>query len=377
MNESPRHLGTGWISGTASCSLATIGLLAVLCFHFPSLLTIPDIRVYYPLPLIRGLMHLVLVTGFVLGFASVMLRQNKTLGLVGMGIVAVAALLGGSRVQIDGELRDDFYLGLDYALLILIVYSAIYIPLEKLFGRLEQSVFRYGWRLDATYFFISTILVQLTTYLTLKPAVVLFAWAQFPGVQEAIRSQPLWLQFLEIMVLADFVQYWVHRMFHQIPWLWKFHAVHHSAEVMDWMAGNRLHLVDLALTRSLIYIPAFILGFDELPMVAYIVFVSLHSVFIHSNLGFRFGWLRYVFATPQFHHWHHGAEPEAIDKNFAVHVPFLDLLFGTFFIPGERWPLHYGVHGEVVPKNFLSQFVYPFSRSKREASEPEPPISKP
>lgn len=55
-------------------------------------------------------------------------------------------------------------------------------------------------------------------------------------------------------------------------------------------------------------------------MVAYIVFVSLHSVFIHANLGFRFGWLRYVFATPQFHHWHHGAEPEAIDKNFAVHV---------------------------------------------------------
>ena len=74
----------------------------------------------------------------------------------------------------------------------------------------------------------------------------------------------MWLQFLEIMLLADLVQYWVHRMFHQIPWLWKFHAVHHSAEVMDWMAGNRLHLVDLALTRSLIYIPSFILGFDDL-----------------------------------------------------------------------------------------------------------------
>lgn len=176
-----------------------------------------------------------------------MLRQNKTLGLIGMGIVAVAALLGGSRIQIDGELKDDFYLGLDYALLILIVYSIIFIPLEKLFGRLDQSVFRFGWRLDATYFFISTMLVQLTTFLTLKPAVVLFGWAQFHGVQDAIRSQPLWLQFLKIMFLADLVQYWVHRMFHQIPWLWKFHVVHHSAEVMDWMAGNRLHLVDLAL----------------------------------------------------------------------------------------------------------------------------------
>jgi sterol desaturase/sphingolipid hydroxylase (fatty acid hydroxylase superfamily) len=364
MNDSPRHFGTGWISGTASVSLATLGLLTVLCFHFPSFFTIPDVRAYYPIPWIRGLLHLVLVAGFFLGLTSVVLRQNKWLGLIGMGIVAVAALLGGSRVQIDGELKDDFYLGLDYALLILMVYSIIFIPLEKLFGRLDQSVFRYGWRLDATYFFISTMLVQLTTYLTLKPAVVLFSWAQFPGVQEAIRSQPMWLQFLEIMLLADMVQYWVHRMFHQIPWLWKFHAVHHSAEVMDWMAGNRLHLVDLALTRSLIYIPSFVLGFDEYPMVAYIIFVSLHSVFIHSNLNFKFGWLRYVFATPQFHHWHHGAEPEAIDKNFAVHVPFLDYLFGTFFIPGERWPKDYGVHGEMVPKSFFAQFAYPFRKSK-------------
>lgn len=369
MNESPRHFGTGWISGTASVSLATIGLLAVLCFHFPSVLTIPDVRPYYPIPWIRGLLHLVLVTSFVLGFASVMLRQNKTLGLTGMAIVSVAALLGGSRVQLDGELKDDVYLGLDYALLILIVYSILFIPLEKLFGRLEQSVFRHGWRLDATYFFISTILVQLTTYLTIKPAVVLFSWAQFPDVQEAIRSQPMWLQFLEIMLLADIVQYWVHRMFHQIPWLWKFHAVHHSAEVMDWMAGNRLHLVDLALTRSLIYIPSFILGFDTLPMVAYIVFVSLHSVFIHSNLAFRFGWLRYVFATPQFHHWHHGAEPEAIDKNFAVHVPLLDLVFGTFFMPGDRWPRNYGVCGEAVPKSFFAQFVYPFKTTKQTPKE--------
>jgi len=67
----------------------------------------------------------------------------------------------------------------------------------------------------------------------------LFGWAQFPSAQEAIRWEPMWMQFLEIIILADLVQYWVYRMFHQIPWLWKFHAVHHSAEVMDWMAGKR------------------------------------------------------------------------------------------------------------------------------------------
>ncbi len=364
-----RAIGTGWISGTLSVSMAVVGLLTVVCFHFPSYFTIPDVRSYYPVPWIRGLLHVVLVTAFLLGLTSVMLRQNKVLGMLGMGIVAFAALIGGSRVELDTDLKEDYFLGLDYALLILIVYSLIFIPIEKLFGRLHQSVFRHGWRIDATYFFISTMLVQLTTYLTLKPAVVLFSWAQYPSVHSFIASQPYWLQFLEIMILADLVQYWVHRMFHKIPWLWKFHAVHHSAEVMDWMAGNRLHLVDLAVTRSLIYVPSFVLGFSDMPMYAYIVFVSLHSVFIHANVGIRFGWLRYLFATPQFHHWHHGADEEAIDKNFAVHLPVLDWLFGTFFIPGDRWPDRYGVQDNDVPQSFVRQFFYPFRGKTKRPTE--------
>lgn len=366
-----RGFGHGWISGTLSVVLALIGLGAVLCFHFPAHLTIPDARALYSVPVMRAILHVVLSTAFLCGFTSVMLRQNKTLGLIGMGVVLVSALLGGSQVPIDGDMKGDHYLGLDYVLLILILYSAIFVPLEKLFGRLEQDVFRKGWRVDLTYFFVSTLLVQLTTYLTLQPATVLFGWTTFPEVQSFVRSQPYWVQFLEIMVLADLVQYWVHRAFHEIPWLWKFHAVHHSAEVMDWMAGNRLHLVDLAATRSLVYVPSFVLGFADAPMVAYIVFVSLHSVFIHSNLRFKFGPFRWVFATPQFHHWHHTAEAEGVDKNYAVHLPFYDLLFGTFHLPGARWPTLYGVRNSDVPESYLAQWIYPFQRGQKNADSPE------
>lgn len=361
----PKHFGSGWISGTLSIVLASIGFLAVLCFHFPSLLTIPDARSYYPVPVVRAVLHFVLVGGFLLGLVSVTLRQNKVLGSVGMGIVLVAALLGGSRVEIDGELKDDYYLGLDYALLLLIVYSFIFIPMEKLFGRLHQEVFRKGWHVDLTYFFVSSLFVQVTTYLTLRPATALFSWAISADLQKWVSAQPYFLQFLAIALLADIVQYWVHRSFHEISWLWKFHAVHHSAEVMDWMAGNRLHVVELALTRSLIYIPSFIMGFADGPMYAYIVFVALYSVFIHANLGFNFGPLRYVFATPQFHHWHHGAEPEAIDKNFAIHFPVLDLIFGTFHLPENRWPKIYGVHHNDVPEGYFAQWLYPFQRKRK------------
>lgn len=360
----PTRFGTGWISGTISVVLALVGLFAVLCFHFPSYLTIPEAREYYPLPAVRGALHLVLVAAFLLGFTSVMLRQNKTLGLIGMAVVLVAALLGGSRVEITEELKDDYYLGLDYALLILILYSIIFIPLEKLCGRLEQDVFRKGWRIDLAYFFITTLLVQITTYLTLQPAFALFTWAVNPHVQAWVRSQPYLVQFFEIALLADIVQYWIHRMFHQIPWLWKFHAVHHSAQVMDWMAGNRIHIVELAITRSLIYVPSYILGFSDAALYSYILFVALYSVFIHANLRFDFGRLGYVVTTPQFHHWHHGMEREAIDKNFAVHFPLLDILFGTFYLPLGRWPASYGVQSNDVPESYFAQWVYPFRRRK-------------
>ena len=368
---SPRHVGSGWITGTLSVVLAAVGLFSVLCFRYPSLLTLPEAREFYPLTVVRALLHVILVSAFLCGFVSVMLRNSKTLGLIGMGLVVVAAFLGGSRVQVGEHVDSPVYFGLDYVLIILILYSIIFIPLEKLFGRLQQQVFRYGWRVDLAYFFISTLLVQLTTYLTLRPAVGLFTWAIHPDVQSWISSQPYIIQFLEIMFLADLVQYWVHRAFHEVPWLWKFHAVHHSAKVMDWMAGNRIHIVELALTRSLIYIPAFVLGFSQGAMLAYIVFVAVHAVFIHANLGFKFGRWSQIFVTPRFHHWHHGKEAEAININYAIHFPVLDMLFGTYHLPDERWPKEYGVKNDDVPESYLKQWIYPFIPSqKKQPDEP-------
>ncbi len=131
---------------------------------------------------------------------------------------------------------------------------------------------------------------------------------------------------------------------------------------MDWLAGSRLHLVDVAATRGLTYVPIYVLGFSETALVAYVAFVSIQATFIHANVRFNFGPLRWVMATPQFHHWHHGAEPEAVDKNFAVHLPLLDRLFGTCHLPGDRWPASYGLAGgKPVPPGYVRQFVDPFT----------------
>jgi len=357
----PTHFGSGWISGTWSIALGVIGLGSVLCFHHPSLLTMPELRDLYPLLYVRALLHVVLVSAFLLGVVSVWLRRRKWMGLTGIGLTLVATLLGGSRVPLDGELRTGPFLGLDWFLLNLIAYSALFIPLERLFARREQPVFRDGWRTDLAYFFVSALLVQVTTLLTLKPAMVLFQWAAHPQAQAWVAGQPFVVQFVGILLLTDLTQYWVHRLFHRLPLLWRFHAIHHSAEAMDWLAGSRLHLVDVAVTRGLTYVPIYVLGFAEAPLFAYVAFVSIQATFIHANVRFEFGRLDWLLATPRFHHWHHAAEVEAIDRNFAVHLPVLDWLFGTHYLPPAGWPSVYGLAGGVpVPDGYSRQFVHPF-----------------
>lgn len=362
----PTRFGSGWVSGVLSAALGLVGFGAVLCFQFPELLTTPEARALYPVAWVRALLHLVLVGAFVLGVLSLSLRRNKMLGTVGVVCTLAAALLGGSRVPVEGELRQGPFLGLDWFLLNLIVYSLVFIPIERFFARLpQQGIFRASWRTDLTYFFVSALLVQLTTILTLKPAMVLFDWAAVAAIQQSVRALPGVVQFAVLILVADFTQYWVHRAFHAVPALWRFHAVHHSAEQMDWLAGSRLHLVDVAVTRGLTYVPIYVLGFADGPLFAYLVVVSAQATFIHANVRFTFGPLKYLVATPQFHHWHHAADREAIDKNFAVHLPVLDLLFGTAHLP-DRWPSAYGITGgEPPPPGYVRQLWWPFQRRAR------------
>jgi sterol desaturase/sphingolipid hydroxylase (fatty acid hydroxylase superfamily) len=361
----PTTFGHGWISGAAGLALGLLGLAAVLCFRFPGWLTFADLRAHYPIPWVRALLHLVLVAAFGLGTISVCLRQNKALGLGAVGSVLVAALLGGSRVPIDGELRDGPFLGLDWFLLNLIAYSAVYVPLERAFAlRREQPIFRPGWRTDLCYFFVASLLVQVTTLLTLRPAATLFDWARHPAVVAWVADLPFPVQFLLVLLATDLVQYWVHRAFHSVPALWRFHAVHHSAAQMDWIAGSRLHLVDAITTRALTYVPVYVLGFPEPVVVAYVGWVVVQATFIHANVRWQLRPLRWLLSTPAFHHWHHAAEPQACDVNFAVHLPVLDRLFGTHYLP-DRWPTAYGlIGGGDVPAGFLRQFVYPFTRGR-------------
>lgn len=134
---------------------------------------------------------------------------------------------------------------------------------------------------------------------------------------------------------------------------------------MDWLAGSRLHLVDVILTRGLTYVPIFVLGFSNAALFVYVFLVAGQATFIHANVRWVFRPLRRLIATPAFHHWHHSAETNALDKNFSVHTPVWDILFGTYYLP-DAWPTRYGLSGGgKVPSRWFAQLVYPLSRRWR------------
>lgn len=364
--ESPtdaRTLGSGWISGVGALILGLFGLAAVLCMHFPEWFGVPQIRSYYDHTWVKSGLQLALLLAFSLASLNLVLRRSKVLGLAAIAAVLITSILA-TNIPAQTPDTDQHLLGLDWLILNLLFTGILFVPLEKVFGRIRhQALFRNEWREDLFYFLFSSLLVQTLSYLSLWPSLTLLqhteSWA---GLRASVISQPLWLQFIEIMFLTDLVQYWFHRAFHRIPALWKFHAVHHSAKTMDWLAGSRMHLVEIIGLRSMTIIPMYLLGFHETALYAYIVLVYLYATYIHANVRFDIEWLKPLIVTPRFHHWHHGIEKEAIDVNFAIHFPLFDRLFGTYYMPENQWPSGYGIGGHPVPNGYWKQFLYPFTK---------------
>ncbi len=244
----------------------------------------------------------------------------------------------------------------------LIVAALVFVPLERVFAlRRGQKVFREGWRTDVAHFLFTRALSDLCAVLTLGAIFILLRRLVSPELHAAVASQAPALQFAEAVVIANLGAYFGHRLSHRVPLLWRFHAVHHSSERMDWLAAARVHPLDQVVSKGLILVPLYLLGFSRETFGAYLALATFHAVFVHANVRLDLGPLRWVIATPAYHHWHHSDDPRARDKNFAGELPVIDWLFGTLYMPGGEWPAGYGM-SEEVPRGYLGQMLYPFRR---------------
>ncbi|MBB5205608.1 sterol desaturase/sphingolipid hydroxylase (fatty acid hydroxylase superfamily) [Inhella inkyongensis] len=354
--------GKGMASGVIALGLAILCLLGVLAFHFPEYLTTPQLRQSYSVPVLRQLLYWSLVLSGGIALFNIVRGRVRWLSLSSFVLIGVCLLLGGSKVEVDPNFPDHTpYIGLDWFILDLLGSTLIFVFVEKLWPlRKDQPVFRPEWQTDFQHFIVNHLLVGFVLLAVNLLVHKLFGWAAKDGVQAWVQDLPFGVALFLIILVADLVQYWTHRAYHEVPLLWRLHAVHHSVKSMDWMAGSRQHILELLITRTLVLAPIFVLGFSKDVIDAYIVIVGFQAVFNHANVSVRLGPLRYVIVTPNFHHWHHSQDDEAIDKNYAAHFAFLDHLFGTAVQSDRAWPKDYGVVGDYVPDGFWKQFLFPF-----------------
>ncbi len=255
----------------------------------------------------------------------------------------------------------------------LLILGLIFVPLERLLAlHAEQKTLRKSLSTDLVYLFAIGQISRFGLLVVLSVLMFGIELVMPAAVGEAVRSQFWLLQLIEAMLLADIGIYVAHRAFHAVPWLWRFHAVHHSSEELDWLSAYRVHPIDQVVTKATALLPVFALGFSTEVVAILFIIQQVHAVLVHANTRLDFGPFKWLLVSPQFHHWHHANEKHAYDKNFAAQFPFLDWLGGTMLMPGKAYPRHYGVDDGTSATDPVKQLVDPFKPAPKRDPERQP-----
>lgn len=270
----------------------------------------------------------------------------------------------------------SFAIGVVRLSLWFLVLMAVFVPLERLFSVRPQKAFRKAFPVDLGYYFINNLLPRMLLIVPMAAVAAALHYLVPRGLHSAVAAMPLGVRLAAALVAGEFGFYWGHRWTHEIPLLWRFHSIHHSAEEIDWLVSTRAHPIDLVFVRLCGFVPMYALGLaqpmagqrvDTVPLLIMLA-GTLWGFFIHANLRWRFGWFALLLSTPAFHHWHH-TKGEHVNRNYASMLPFLDKLFGTWYMPRREWPASYGIDTP-MPPGLTAQLMQPLMPEDRKSQLP-------
>jgi sterol desaturase/sphingolipid hydroxylase (fatty acid hydroxylase superfamily) len=253
-----------------------------------------------------------------------------------------------------------------------LISATIFIPVEVLVPRRRSQPMRSrGWTVDLAFLTINFGMTSLAVFIGTAAVAAVWTFLSPDPLSVGVSRQPTWLQVIELIILIDLAHYSAHRLFHAVPFLWRFHAVHHSSQDLDWLATSRVHPVDQTFTGVGMMAPVVMLGFSPSAIAIWAGIYRLHAVLQHANVSLPLGRLGLLIVGPEFHRWHHSDADEGRDKNFAAQFAVWDWIFGTGHLPVGRVSEAYGIT-DFVPEGYIDQLCYPFRMAGLEVAAPRP-----
>jgi len=177
---------------------------------------------------------------------------------------------------------------------------------------------------------------------------------------------PIILQAILMMLTAEFMRYWLHRLSHNWSPLWKLHAVHHSPHKLYWINVGRFHPLEKILQYLFDTLPFIFLGVSENVLAVYFVFYAINGFFQHCNIELRLGFFNYIISGPELHRWHHSKLIEESNNNYGNNLIIWDLIFATRYLPKDRIVNDLGLINRDYPMSMIDQLLSPFKKLDKE-----------
>jgi len=274
-------------------------------------------------------------------------------------IIMGVAMLAGYLVVESGDVKNVLILGTPIVLaaLILIAVSERLFPYKKAWGKNHNDIGNDAWHLVFTQVIIGKIMDPFWKFVLAGGTIFL---AEKYGGTIWPHSWNLFSQLFLALLIAEFGRYWIHRWSHEISWLWRLHAVHHSPKRLYFLNAARFHPIEKILFLIPETVPFIIMGTSEKALLMYAIFNSIHGLFQHSNIYIKMGWLNYIFSMTELHRWHHSMRIRESNTNYGNNLIIWDIVFGTFFWPKKREVVDIGLINPKYPENYIGQVRAPF-----------------